>query len=397
MLRRDWILFRRGVAAALILALFLGLASGLAAYTVMHSAGEGSAPIQVAVVDEEGGIISRMAVNLVSTQGFIASLMDMKQTKRSSAMAGLEEGRYQAVIILPAGYIDQVRFGNPGEGQIILSRAAASAADVAASLARFGELLLAAGQYGVFAGEKILVERGLSPEFHQSFLDRSNDQLFDQAFSLYEEGILRETAPYNGTGVSTQAYYAGAWLSFFLLLCGLFFSALYTEDVRKSMLTRLYSLSVTPSDFLRGKILYPLLFRLPILILLLAGLGLVFPLHLSFLSVLTALFALLIASAGISCASVALGGKKGWQGLLIGLCSVSLFLCGGLIPRSMLPGWVTQIGRFTPLGSVLSGLKPLWGGQADWLSLGTGLGLTLLLFALALRHLSQIPQKGEDE
>lgn len=396
LLKRDWILFRRGLIPALILTLLLGLASGLAAYAVIQSAQENAAPVKVAVVDEEGGLLSRMAVNLVSTQSFIASLMDMQQTKRAEALNGLGSGKYGAVIILPKGYTDQIRFGSPGTGQILLSRAAAASADVVASLARFGELLLAAGQYGVFAGEKLMQEKGVSPEFYQYFLDKSNDQLFDQAFSIYDYGMSRETAPYSGSGVSTEAYYAAAWISFFLLLSGLFFASLYTTDVKKSLLTRLYSLSLTPGQFLCGKLLYPFLFRLPVLAGLLLLLQKYLPLKITLPALLSACLALLMSVCLISCAGVALSRRKGWQGLLMGLVSIGLFLCGGLIPRSMLPGWLTEIGRFTPFGAVLSGLKPLWGGALDWLSLLAGLLVTVLVLQAALRHLKTMPQKGEE-
>ena len=395
-LRRDWILFRRGLIPALLLTLLLCLASGLAAYTVMQSAQESAAPVKVAVVDEEGGLLSRMAVNLVSAQSFIASLTDMQQTKRAEALSGLQSGRYGAVIILPKGYTDQIRYGTPGTGQIILSRAAAASGDVVASLARFGELLLAAGQYGVFAGEKIMQEKGTSAEFYQYFLDKSNDQLFDQAFSIYDNGMTREVAPYSGSGVSTGAYYAAAWISFFLLLSGLFFPALYTEDVKKPIIARLFSLSVTPGDFLSGKLLYPLLFRLPLLAGILILLHQYLPLSPSLPALLLLLLGLLMAGVLISCASVALGQKKGWQGLLIGLTAIGLFLCGGLIPRSMLPAWVTEIGRFTPFGAILSCLKPLWGGSLDWLSILAGMICTALVAWLALRYTRELPGKGDD-
>ncbi len=394
--QRDWILFRRGLIPALILTLLLGLASSLAAYAVTNSAREHAAPVRVGLVDEEGGMISRMAVNLVSTQSFIASLVDFRQTKKTEAMDGLAAGRYQAVIILPDGYIDHIRYGTAGTGQIILSKAAAASAEVVASLARFGELLLAGGQYGVFAGEDLIQQKGLSPEFHQEFLDKSNDALFDQAFSIYDDGILREMAPYSGTGLTADAYYAAAWIGFFLLLCGLFFPALYTADTRKSMLIRLYSLSVTPAGYLSGKLLFPFLFRLPLIAAILAILSRSFSLRFTPGALLCALLGILTASLLTSFASVALGQKKGWQGLLMGIASVCLFLCGGLIPRSMLPDWVAQIGRFTPTGAVLGAFKPLFGGPADIPAILAGLLLTALAAFAAFRHITALPQKGED-
>ena len=108
------------------------------------------------------------------------------------------------------------------------------------------------------------------------------------------------------------------------------------------------------------------------------------------------LLAVVTASLLTSFASVALGQKKGWQGLLMGIVSVCLFLCGGLIPRSMLPAWVTETGRFTPLGAVLGGLKPLFGGQADVPAVLAGLLLTAAAGYAARRHITAMPQKGEE-
>lgn len=396
MLRRDWILFRRGLIPALVLTALLALAAALAGFSVFRSADEKTKPIQVAVVDEEGGMVSRFCINLVSSQSYIASLMDATVVKKNQAISGLDQGRFAAVIILPNGYTDQIMTGKKAKGQILLSEAAAASSQVIASVARFGELLLAAGQNGIFAGEQLIWDKGLPEAVHSEFLDRSNDLLLEVALNLYDEGVAAELLPYNGTGLTTAAYYAATWLSLFLLLCGLFFPRLYTADVQGPLLTRLTSCGIGSRAFLAGKLLYPLLFRLPLIGLLLFGLSRFVPLQFTFASLLGLGLSLLMATAMISFSAVALSSHKGWAGLMMGVAALGLFLCGGLVPRSMLPRAVAEAGRFTPSGAVLSCLKPLFGGKADLPSLLTGLVFTGLLAGLALWHLKTLPRKGEE-
>lgn len=396
MLRRDLILFKRGLIPALVLTVLLAAALALAGFSVMRGASESAAPVQVAVVDEEGGLVSRFCINLVSSQSYIASLLDIDRVSRRKALNGLEDGTYAAVILLPEGYTDDIMYGQKGEGEIYLSKAAAASAEIVASVADFGERLLAAGQYGVFAGEEVVRAAGLPAEIHNDFLDRSNLELLNTAVGLYDTGTDDVKTAYNGTGLSVEGYYAVTWLGLFLLVGGLFFTALYTADNSRSLLTRLFCEGIQPAEYLAGKILYPLLFRLPLFALLLFGLSRFLPVTLTPASLGAALGGILLASALISCSAVALASRKGWAGLLLGIAAVGLFLCGGLIPRSFLPAWLSRFGDLTPSGAVSAFLRPLFGGRMPLPSLLAALIYAGLVLFFALHHLKAMPGKGED-
>lgn len=396
MLQRDFALFKRGLIPALVLTLLLALSAALAGYAVSRMAGEGARPVKVAVVDEEGGLVSTLAIRLVSSQDSIASLMDLQETKKQEALDGLAAGRYAAVMILPDGYTDRIRSGQQGEGEILLSRAAASSFDVVSSLASFGELLLAAGQNAVFAGEALLRRHQASEAFYQAFLDKSNANLMDSALKMYHNGIRLSLSVYQGSGLSLSAYFAVAWLSFFMLLCGLFFPALYGQDCQKSMLARLYSVHIGPREFLGGKLLYPLVFRAALLMPALIALSRFLPLSINIPSLIFAAAALILASGYITFSAVILSASRGWQGLLTALAVLGLFLCGGLIPRGLLPPWILTAGRFSPFGAVFAGLAPLFGAEPDIAVLLTGFGCLFALGLLCCRRLRQLPAKGED-
>ena len=384
MLRRDGRLFRRGVIPALVLSLLLAAVIAAASFAVLQGASAGAARAEVLLVDQEDSFYSRIAISTVEAQSYIDSLLHIESADdEDEAIARLNAGECAAVIILPEGYLNDIMVGNAAKGRIILSDAAAASADIVASVALFGERLLAAGQYGVFVGQKLIWDHGLSADFEKNFLLVSNTGLMDAALSLYDEAFAVETTTYDGTSLSITAYYAVAWLVLFFTLAGLFFMGLYLSDNRSDMLTRLYALGVTPGRFFLGKWLWPLLFHSIFAILLLVALSRVLPLTLTVFSLL--LFLL------VSCLSVMFADRGLAFGSISAMAVTGLFLAGGIIPRSMLSRSLTVVGRFFPSGLVSACFAPLFGGKADWLCIALAAALAGLLYVLTLRVLAKRP------
>ena len=151
LLIRDARMFRRGFLSALVLAaLFFALCAAAALSFSRGVGGDGA--LKIKLVDEDGSAISRMAVNIVRDMDFVGTAMEIKTADRDEAMAALEGGECAAVIILPEGYLGAIVSGRQCRGEIILSPAAALHSDIVESIAHAGEVLLAAGQYGVFGG-----------------------------------------------------------------------------------------------------------------------------------------------------------------------------------------------------------------------------------------------------
>ncbi|MBR5739051.1 MAG: ABC transporter permease, partial [Lachnospiraceae bacterium] len=250
LLSRDGILFGRGFLPALLLTVLSGLVCFLAGYSVSRSISSDAAPVSVALVNEDDSVKGLIAVNAVKEAPFIKGMMEFVDTDLETALTGLREGRLEAVIHLPLGYINAISHGIPGKGYIYLSTSAASSKEIVRSIAAFGELMLVAGQQGVFVGEDLVLERGLSSEIHENYIVNVNVDLLDHAFSLFDGGSVVETTDYAGSGLPVIQSYAALWLAFFLLITGLFFGTLYTTDLRKGLLVRLYSGGVRPFAFL---------------------------------------------------------------------------------------------------------------------------------------------------
>ena len=395
MLRRDGILFRRGVIPALVLSVLLAAAAAGAGFSVQQSAAEGAARAEIIVVDHENSLYSRIAISTVEAQSFIQSILSV-DTERSEekALKRLEAGECAAVIILPEGYVNDISVGHEAKGRIILSEAAAASADIVASVALFGERLLAAGQYGVFAGQQLIWSHGLDSEFEKAYLVKSNSALIDAALSLYDEAFTVEITPYDGTSLPLAGWYASAWLVLFFMLCGLFFMGLYLTDNQPAMLTRLYALGIRPSGFFLGKWLWPLIFRTVLGAAILFGLSRFVPLAVSPYSLLLFLLGLVFISHFVSAVCVLSADRSAGFGIVTACAAAGLFLSGGLVPRSMLSRTLTGIGRFTPSGLAAAFFAPLFGGKADLLCIALAALLAAGLQLWTLRTLALRPIRG---
>ena len=70
MLRRDGILFRRGVIPALVLSILLAAAAAGAGFSVTQSAGEGAPRAALVVVDEENTLLRLRSTSKILSRRF---------------------------------------------------------------------------------------------------------------------------------------------------------------------------------------------------------------------------------------------------------------------------------------------------------------------------------------
>lgn len=378
MLKRDVRLFLRCLIPALLLTALFALVCAGAAVTAARSAEDVLTPVRVAVVDGEDSLFSRMAVSAVQEMEHLRETVSLERMHREDAEAGLADGTLAAVILLPDGFVEDITRGRSGKGQILLSAAAASQSQVVETAARCGELLLAAGQYGVFSGEALVRER--APEACSDFLRQANLALLNGAATAHSAYFTVVETGYANTSMTTSAYYGAGWITLLLFLCAIFFTHLSCRDLNRPMLCRLKAAGVGDGAFLTGKLALPILFRWALLLPALFLLPLAA--NRSAGAVLSALLA--AAAAGIMGAAVSMGLRSGIA--VNGVAAVAgLFLCGGIVPVRLLPEALITVGGLTPFGAVLALIRPVFGGQVSL----TGWALTLLYTAVALLWISR--------
>jgi len=345
MLKRDRILFLKGLIPALFLTVLLTLCCAAAGYSSTVGATPEDLTVNVALVDTEDSVLSRISVNMVAGQSYMSSLMNIESTDLEKAKTGLANGDYGAIIILPEGYMDSIMHGKKCSGTIIISNSLENSNDILPSIADFGARLLAAGQFGVFSGEQLVSQYELSETAYSKYIEDSNTGLIMFALNAYDDLFIEEELPYSTTGLSLIFYYLACWLTLLMFVCGLFFPDLYTADCRGSIFARLKTRGITSVDFVTGKILYPFIFRcilcIPALFLLDIKAFILLAVACLFVTVITTSTALCLSKRG------------GWVITILGISAICLFMAGGMVPRTMLPELLPIIVQYTPFGCAL--------------------------------------------
>ena len=342
----------------MLTAVFSAVSFG-AALAGMHGAEKVYTPVKAAVVDAEDTVLSRMLIRAVAGSEQIAALLEIESCDADDAYSGLENGKYVAVIELPENFLGDILVGAENHGHITLSAAAAAYGEIVESVASFGELLLAAGQYAVFSGERLMSRYGTEAAFREAFLNEVNATLLTEAMGADSSYFVLAVTDYAGTGLSLPAHYAVSWLAAVLMLCAVMFEKLYTTDRNRAMLLRLRASGVSDGAFLIWKIVLPFVFFAVVLLLALLILGRWLEVVWNLRSIFCAVLGVAVVS--VSAAAAMIGARRGTSILLFGTL-LSLFLCGGLVPRQMLGQWIMLAGDLTPLGAARGLLAPMLGG-----------------------------------
>jgi len=395
MLKRDMRLFARCLVAALVFALFLGGVAYCAVAAVNRGGTERAQIPEIAVVDKENTMLSRMLIGFIENSEFAAPLFRVTKAKEKEALNRFAEGSCSAVIVLPENFLEDISYGRKAGGQIYLSEAVSSYANVVAAAASFGEKMLAAGQYGVFCGEHLLRDYGRTSEEHEQYLIAVNAKLLNEALESnanYYELILTD---YDNTSLDIVSYYLTAWFAFVLMLGGLFFHKLYKTDLNASVYTRLAAYGVNAGQFSMGKIGLPFVFQLCLsaVVLLLAGK------HCRVTVTVGSVCALLLALLLTSFLSFAFAVcMKNEVILTTAVAFVGLLLCGGVIPRPILPAVCKIIGDLSPLGVVRLLVSSCFGTDVNIRTVLIAAGYLLLCVWMLGRGLNRLKTgKGKAE
>lgn len=367
--------------------LILALLCAAAAFAAVQSSDNSTDAAKVAIVVNEDSLIGRILINAIE-EAYLSTLLEVDEVEdENTALSGIKNGDYVAAVVLPEGFIDDISRGIECHGRIYLSNKARSQTDMITSIVSFGERLMTAGQYGVFAGEKLINEYGLSRETHMDFLDRVNPELMEEALDFNSKYFIFETVDYHGTGMPTNSYFALCWMLLLLFLISLFFIPLLTRDCTKGMLNRLSAYGIGAVRFMRGKLILLSVTRAAIMA---AAAAVFYRFGMVFIdagavicAVFSAVYITLVGAALTMCFGDGITGN-----VISGI--IGMLLCGGIVPRQMLPDAVLTLGRFTPFGAAKALTEPLFGASYDVAALIAAMLYTFAAILLIKNKLSKM-------
>ena len=184
-------------------------------------------------------------------------------------------------------------------------------------------------------------------------------------------------------------HFTSCFTVFLMLLVEVIFFSYTSRDLAPPMLRRIKSYGIKTYVILLEKAFFPFILRVILLAAAYAFMG-TFSLS-AFLLALPCLA--LISVISISFSALLSQSTLGIS-VIFALCSLGLFLSGGLLPRAMLPAAITRFGDYTPFGLAARVLSPSFGGDFDTFAFVFLAVTAAVIFTLALFYLERSCMRG---
>ena len=195
---------------------------------------------------------------------------------------------------------------------------------------------------------------------------------------------------------SLVGHYVLHYTVLLLSLVDMLFFDFVRRSSERTLLCRMKSMGVSTCHILAGKLPFLIAVKGGLLAVILAGVGTLYSLSLSFVSVICAVGAVIFSSiVGVGLCTLTVRSDTG-PAIICALSFAGLFLSGGLIPYDMLPTNVTRVGEFSHIGMTSSLISGVFGGDVEWGSIVLCSVFAVLIFSLSAYYLGSLRTKGSD-
>lgn len=393
LLRKDLRVYGRHFASMLALCALLLCGCAAALGAVLGSVSEEPEKTKLALVDKDDTALSRTAIGAIAGSEDITAMFTVEKCDAEAATAGIASGVYDAAILFEENYLSRILKGESTAVTVLLSDKLLPAANTVRHFAVTGETLIKVAEYGVMSAWQPLYDE-MPYDAARDALEKLELRYAMQLLSLPESAFSVEVLPYSESGVGLAAHYVCCFTVFLLILCEILFFPYTVRDLTPPMLRRIRSYGISDGMLLAEKAILPFCTRLLLLAAVLCLSARFTELTFTPTALFSALLGLVLLSLLLSALSALLSQSSLGISLLFALAVAGLFMGGGLLPSSMLPYALTEIGGFTPSGAAAKLLAPLYGGSFDLAALGVSALLSALACCAALRQMRRICQKG---
>ncbi|MGN0160638.1 MAG: ABC transporter permease [Lachnospiraceae bacterium] len=368
------------IPLAVLGTLVMGAILGMLVYGVIlyeARSGEESAKMPVALVVEDENPYTDMAVSYITGEKTVNDLCDITRMSREEAVGLLNEGKVEAIVLVPENFMNGVLTGDNIPARIILDKAG-----VGTKSGQFRSLIAAAAldlgvtQAAIYAVDELCVELGIDA------IEESEDYLNVELFKYFmRRSRVLDVNQITATGdLSLVEFYVAVLVVLLLFLivivCGkLFIPEHGMFDRILAGKERMGDIFVTLSE-LHGVILgYYVLLAGLYLCLCLAGF---IPFHWASPVILWFVISCVFTIGMFLCR---LAGNQVTAALTVFLYTmVDLFTAGNLVPAVFLPELVNRIGMFFPTRYIVRCMGGILTGVVDWKNCGIVLLIAVIFF-----------------
>jgi ABC-2 type transport system permease protein len=368
--------------SAIMLAVVVPLALA-AIFSLLFGPASTPSPFAYAVSDADRSDLSRAFTGQVLAELEERGIVTVSELPVSEARAAVRDGDLDAVFVFPAGFAQDVRSQRPASLDVVGSVDAATATDVARSVATSYAEGLNAARVAVAA--LVRAEPGLTPAEIQEVAEQTVHGAAPVALQ-----DISATARL----LDTKTYFAAGMAVFFLMFTVQFGVSSLIEERTEGTLPRLLAAPINRASIVLGKLLTSVVLGVVSISVLVVGTSVLLgaswgnPVGVALLIV-----AGVLAATGITAVIASLARTAEQAGSWQAVVAVTLGMLGGaFFPIQQSGSFMATASLVTPHAWFIRGLGNLAGGDvADVLpAVGALLLIAVLTGAVALRRIGRV-------
>ena len=339
------------LAGAAVLVILMGAAALLAGKLLYGGQAVGRIPVGVVLPEED--TLAKQAVNMIRSLESVKSLCDLTYMDEEEAKQGLREGRLYAVLQVPDGFVQDIMTGVNTPVTVIFPENAGVESRIFQELTDAGAGILGASQAGIYSGDQLLKQYGLTEKI--PLFEREMNGIY-LSYSLPRMDYFGKITV-NGAGdVTVPVFYGISGFVLVLLLSAIPVSDLLKRDSpvmrQKLSLIGIGPFTAAGSRILGLSLLLGILTALAALAAQAAGV-----LSFSLPGVFAGILVCLGAAFTAACLFLTAGSRMGGILLLFVMVTVLHFLSGGFLPQVFLPEQIREAAPFLPSHILMEGVK----------------------------------------
>lgn len=191
---------------------------------------EDKAPVQIAY-EETHNQMSQFALSYVENMSSVKSFYTLVPMNKKNGMEALRQGEIQAFLVLPENVVDGILSGENQPAQLYLSSRQALGGLLFEELAGAGVGLLQTAQAQIYATHKLVMDFSLDHANLEEMYEQINT--FNLAIAMNREQFFHKRTLSVTENESMMVYYAGAFLSIYLLFLGILWGKHIKRDLQE--------------------------------------------------------------------------------------------------------------------------------------------------------------------
>ncbi|MBP0960046.1 MAG: ABC transporter permease [Oscillospiraceae bacterium] len=317
----------------------------LAANTLSDRNAREYTKLKIAVVNNDTSDSSALAVKLLTNSvKSLNAVLSMSVMEEDIAFDEIKHGNLNGILIIPDGAIEGYLYGNDIPMTLYISDTSPYEHIILKQIGETGRRMLSSGRSGTYTVQRIMYEKGNKDKYDE-ISDRINTILLSKTLGAYSDMTIWKNVNLSGAIVPLIPHHILCFFAFFMLCSVSLWSKFIINDISPSVLQRMFCSKINPFEVIISKVIYIFLFNIIVTILFFLSSKFFsdYDIHINLLCVtVTSLFL-----STLSVFMFIVIGKNS-SFIISSVSMIGIILSGGIIPVSLIPSTLANIGVFFP-------------------------------------------------